>query len=175
MRSPIEQFYLDNYDKLLLSATKMARKKYIAKDVMQQLYLNLRNLGQDRLTAIEHPKNYLYFSIRSIIMNYNRDKVKKSDREVAFQVPREFGQECTDEAYKCIDQAYRLDLIAEFANTLPKKQKKVFISLLQGKSGKETAAEYGNKYNSIKHNRRLIVEKLREFFNNKGEEFDYGI
>ncbi|MFV1017221.1 helix-turn-helix domain-containing protein, partial [Klebsiella pneumoniae] len=71
-----------------------------------------------------------------------------------------------------IDEA-RFDVIAKFTEQLSPRQQAVFSLLLQGKSVKEIAEIQGNTYNTIKHNKRLIVKKLKKYFADNGEEFEY--
>lgn len=175
MSNPIEQYYLNNYNKLLVSAAKLSKKPYIAKDVMQQLYLQIRNLSNEQLTAIEQPSYYVYVAMRNTVFNYFKSRNKMVIRELEFQHPREFGIICMEEAYDCMEKAYRLELIAEFSNTLYRRQKAVLSLMLKGYSSQDIAIKQGNKYNTVKHNKRLIVEKLREFFKQKGEDFYYGV
>jgi RNA polymerase sigma factor (sigma-70 family) len=168
--TPVETTYLADYSKLLRYATRLTRSKEAAEDIMQNLFLNLKETNT-KLDSIKEPLAYCRRSVFGIYFNYVRTEKRRNERDYAQQeILLAERQEYLDTLPTL---ALRLDLIAEFSNLLLPRQKAVFLLLLEGKSIREIAASQGNTYNTIKHNRRMIVEKLHAFLAERGEEFNY--
>lgn len=165
--------YLKFYKELKFKAFSLSRKKEVAEDIMQELYFRLLKWPANK--EIANPRAFLYTSVHNGFFNHHSAVKREIKRKEKIRYISQMITDDTDDACNCMQKAYRLDLVAEFTNTLPKVQKQVFTGILQSKSVQEIAKNLGNKYNTVKHNKLIIVGKLREFLKQRGEDFTYGI
>lgn len=150
-----------------LSARFFRTNKQDGEDAFQSLWINLATTSMtEEVTSV---KEFVKASLYNCCTNHLKKRMRegqKADRY--FQLHSRFiDVNCEIEQ---ID-ASRLDVIAQFTAQLSPRQQAVFSLLLQGKSVKEIAQTQGNTYNTTKHNRRLVIEKLKQFFTENNEEF----
>lgn len=165
--NPVQTTYLQNYNTLLRYAHRLTRSREAAEDLLQLLYIKLVETKTDP-SIIEEPLAYCRKSVFGLYFNEIRTTTRRNVRDYVNQ------EELLAQRQDWIDDLailpLRLDLIAEFSNLLLARQKAVFIAMLQGKDIRTIAQEQGRTYNTTKHNRRLILQKLKHFFEEKGEE-----
>lgn len=140
-----------------------------AEDALQQLWINLSNT--DTKDQIKDIKPFIKASLYNCCIN----RLKKRLRE-QHKIEHYYRLYVSSAEVVCeqedIDQN-RLDLVAKFTEQLHPRQQAVFSLILQGKSIKEIALIQNNTYNTTKHNRKILIEKLEQFFKNLNEEFRY--
>lgn len=152
-----------------LAAGFFRGNKQDGEDSVQQLWLNLATTGST--SNILNVKEFIKASLYSSCMNVYTKKQRETKKGLLFHTHAFIIGD--REYYMDLVNTNRLDLISKFTEQLTPRQQAVFSLLLQGKSIKEIATIQGNTYNTIKHNRRLVVEKLTKYFAEHGEEFEY--
>ena len=170
------QEYIKNYKQLTALARSFHKNMELGEDSLQALYINLLTVKSE--VYIEKPREFVKTALFNVCANSNRQiktQLRKIDKlyNHSMITARWFA---TDPEKDSIQQEYMLNrqaLITHFANGLKRVQRNIFLQLLNGKSMKEIAAETGSAYDSVKHNRRLIVQKLQQFFKEHNEEFSY--
>ena len=142
-----------------------------AEDSLQQAFITLSKIKDsvDIINSKELIKTALF---NQCIRAYHSNR-KQSERIVYVGASNVQDEPYIFDPSEQEETAIRQLRIAEFANTLKKKQRNVFLSLIEGMSIIDIAKATGNSYNTIKHNRRLVVEKLVTFFKERNEEFNY--
>jgi RNA polymerase sigma factor (sigma-70 family) len=152
-----------------LSARFFRTNMQDGEDAFQSLWINLATTDttEEIASAKEFVKSSLYNCCTNGLTKRMRERQKA---ERYFELHSRFAAAHTE--IDEVDEA-RLDAIAKFTEQLTPRQQAVFSLLLQGKSIREIAKIQGNTYNTIKHNRRLVVEKLIKYFAENGEEFSY--
>lgn len=152
-----------------LAARFFRTNKQDGEDAFQSLWINLATT--DMTDEVKDIRQFIKSSLFNCCTNRltkrlrERQKAERYYRNFIITLPSEYQIADVDKD--------RLDLIARFTEQLTPRQQAVFSLLLQGKSIKEIAEIQGNSYNTIKHNRRLVVEKLTKYFAENGEEFNY--
>lgn len=152
-----------------LSASFFRFNDQDGEDSIQQLWIDLAttNITDEIKDLKQYIKCCLFYRCLNRQTNRRREGQKANHyyRYLLVIMPTEYQAEEVDKD--------RLELIAKFTEQLSPRQQAVFSLLLQGKSTKEIAEIQGNTYNTIKHNKRLIVKKLKKYFADNGEEFEY--
>ena len=172
--TPQQQLLTEEYAKLSpelrrLSARFFRTNRQDGEDAFQSLWINLATTNMtEEVTSV---KEFVKSSLYNCCTNRLRKRMREGQKaEHYFQLYSRFAEvKCEIEE---ID-ANRLDVIAKFTSQLSPRQQAVFSLLLQGKSTKEIALVQGNTFNTIKHNKRLIIQKLKQYFAEHGEEFSY--
>lgn len=169
----LQQEYINSYKKLYMHARKFHHgNRQQAEDSLHYLYLNISSC--DEAVVIKNPRAFLMSALLNACRYYfttNKNYDTRLKNYATLLKASEFVGESSDEI---LEQCERQEQVAAFANTLKPVQRNVFLGLLAAKSIREIAEETGSAYNTVKHNRRLIVEKLHNYFNNTlKEEFNY--
>ncbi len=172
--TPQQRLLTEEYAKLSpelrrLSARFFRTNRQDGEDAFQSLWINLAttNMTEEVISVKDFVKSCLYNCCTNGLTKRLRERQKA---EHYFELHSRFVDNHSEIVE--IDEA-RLDVIAKFTEQLTPRQQAVFSLLLQGKNIKEIAEIQGNTYNTIKHNRRLVVEKLTKYFAEHGERFEY--
>lgn len=169
----LQQEYIKSYGKLYMHARKYFKgNKQFAEEAVQHLYLNIVKVNEG--FVIKSPEAFLMISLINSCRVYYTATKNYDRRLTNYAILLKASGFIEEPSDMILEQCERQEQVAAFANTLKPVQRNVFLGLLEAKSIKEIAEATGSAYNTVKHNRRLIVEKLHNYFNNTlKEEFNY--
>lgn len=158
--SSLSMLYKHFYKALVSFSARMVGELRAAEEIVQDTFVKTwqkRNTFHNQGTL----KAYLYNSVRNGSISHLRHaKVERSRIEA---VEREFTEMKTDEDGELIlhkEEIYRQLLHA--IDSLPAKQRELFLLSIQGKTNTEIAVEMGIAPESVKKQRQRGMARLRE-------------
>ena len=156
----LEMLYRHFYKALVAFSARMVGQTRVAEEIVQDTFVRTwqkRNTFQSTGTL----KAYLFNSVRNGSISHLRHaRVERARIEA---IEREFYEIQTDDQGGIVlhrEEIYRLLLQA--IESLPARQRELFLLSVQGKSSAEIAAELGLTPESVKKQRQRGLARLRE-------------
>ena len=155
--SSLQLLYRHFYKALVAFSNQMVGNIEIAEELVQDTFVSLwqqRNTFKNQGVL----KAYLYNSVRNKSISHLRHEKVERNRIESFELD-----------YKLMmgndDDSYREDLIRQLLlsiDTLPPKQRKIFLLSIKGKSYEEIAQELNISPETVKKHRMRGLKRLRE-------------
>jgi RNA polymerase sigma factor (sigma-70 family) len=141
---------------LLGFATKLLHEQFMAKDILQDVYLKLWQ-RQEKFDSLESVKKYLYVAVRNACINQNEKyRVRQGNVVLSDQV------EPDDVMRKLILSEY-LGIIYQVVEELPDRLKQVFLLTFEdGLSPEEIAVGLNIPKQTVKNRKVEVYKILRE-------------
>lgn len=155
--SSLQLLYRHFYKALVAFSNQMVGNIEIAEELVQDTFVSL---WQQRHTFKNQGvlKAYLYNAVRNKSISHLRHERVERNRIESFELD-----------YKLMmgndDESYREDLIRQLLlsiDTLPPKQRKIFLLSIKGKSYEEIAQELNISPETVKKHRMRGLKRLRE-------------
>jgi RNA polymerase sigma-70 factor (ECF subfamily) len=153
----IKWLYDHFYRSLTLVAMQIISDNDAAEDIVQDFFMHLLE-QRPVFQNLAHLKAYFYNSIRNFSVNYIRSKKIKDDRKEQIARDMLFTLNGDEETFYS-EEVYRQLFLA--IDSLPQRQREVFLSAMQGKSNGEIATQMNIGVETVKTLKRRGKEKLR--------------
>lgn len=143
------QKHYDKYYKILVMyALRLVDDRDSAEDIVQEVFGNIweRKLDFDSDDSI---RLYLYTSVKNSCLNQNKHKTVSSDYASNVQNDRD-SYVTGDGNDEGIERAEVLRRIMQLIDSMPSKQKEVFLRLMEGKKLREIAEELHVSESTVK-------------------------
>jgi len=157
------RFLYDNYYKALAAyACRLTGAEEVSEDIVQELFSTLleRKTIFPTLAAL---KAFMYNSVHNAALDYQRHRSVRlsyyrnvADRAKPFQLNAQGDEEVWDE------EVYRL--LFNAVDSLPARQREVFLLVIDGKKTNEIAKALGISIESVKTHKRRGMAFLRKRF-----------
>ena len=154
------RFLFDSYyTRLVLFARKYTNDMDIARDQVQELFMNLY-VDREKILIRTSIKSYLYSSVRNSCLNYlAHQQVREKHRKDTKRIGNGFNPEIEEN----IDAAELELKIHEIVNTLPRQCRQIYIkSRVEGKRNKEIAEELGLSVRTVETQVSKALKALRD-------------
>ena len=156
----MKMLYEQYYRALVLFCKRLTGDLKVAEEIVQDTFLKVwqkRNVFQSTGAL----KAYLYNSVRNAgISHLRHEKVERSRIEA---LEREFSLMQTDDNGELL--LHREDIFAQLLkaiDSLPAKQRELFLLSIQGKTGAEIAEIVGISHDLVRKQRQRGIARLRE-------------
>ncbi len=146
------------YDRLLYFAWQYVHDKEIARDMVQEAFMNYWNSHRESPSEEIQARNFLYLNVRNSCLKYLRhDKVVERHRSLLDPDPSEEAA--------TINKIIRSEVLGEIyraIETLPESCRRISImSYLEGMKNQEIATELGISFNTVKTQKQRALQLLR--------------
>lgn len=171
-REEVLTAYCQMYPELISLAKGFLKGRAIPNDLVQDLYFHFERIPTTKI--IDRPVEFIKKSLYNKCLNWY-DSLQRSAKNYKIY-DRDFAYAKTSPTIEQLaleNEWDRYELLAEFANTLEKKQRKVLHHVLDCKTISEIQKIEKCAYSTAKTNRRLMILKLKIFFAERGKEFNY--
>lgn len=162
----IEDLFKNNLEYFRVFFRKnCSNNRELADDIIATVFLSMlkSKTTLDKATA----KTYITVSIVNCYKKYFVYNKRFVHNEHLINGQVYFGSDQSDE----LALEDRFNIITEFIQTLPKKQKEVAIAICKGISMKQYSEKIGVARDTTRANWRQIAIKLKDELNKKGEDF----
>jgi RNA polymerase sigma-70 factor (ECF subfamily) len=151
-----DQLFRKYYKILVLSAIKFVIDKFVAEELVQDLFLSLWQKRKN-LSILGSLKNYLLVAIKNRSLNYLKSKYAQKQFVELTELHMEILSEETD-------TSEIKEIINKGIERLPEKCKYVFVlSRRAGLSYKEIADELNISIKTVETQMGIALKRLREF------------
>jgi len=159
--------YRHFYKALVGYSVQLVAEVAVAEDIVQDTFFNTWT-KKNTYKTLGTLKAYLYNTVRNESINHLRhQQVTKDHAERLTQEYRELQTDDNGELLRHKEELYRQLFLA--IDEMPKKQRDVFLQIMDGKKNHEIAEAMQISINTVKKIRLRGIEKLRNQFN--PEEF----
>ena len=152
--------YKHFYRALVAYSDRMVSNRFIAEEIVQNTFLKMwqkHNLFQNEAAL----KRYLYNSVRNGSISHLRHE--QVDRRRINSVVKEFSEMGIDtQGDPALQREEIFRQLLRAIDSLPARQKEIFLLSVEGKSSSEIADELGIKPESVKKQRQRGFARLRE-------------
>ena len=156
----VTMLYKAYYKALYSYARQMTGKEETAKDIVQEVFFKTwQNQGTfETETAL---RAYIYNAVRNERINYMEHLRRESDRKLSFlKKMREMQMDVNGDLLVHKEEVYRM--LFEAIDSLPKKQREIFLLTMKGKKNSEIAEAMNISVNTVKSQKKSGMEKLRD-------------
>lgn len=151
-----EKIFQSYYRSLCLFANKIIDNMPVAEDIAQESFIALWGSASS-IENENHLKAFLYQITKNNCLNYlKREKIKNRFTEVnkIEQIDREFSYMVIEEEIERI--------MRHMIETLPPKCSEIFMLAMKGKSNEEIANQLRISINTVKTQKKISYNRLRE-------------
>jgi len=158
----LEQLFRQHYQELCFYAFKYVREFATAEDIVQDVFVKL--LAQKSRPAMDHPKYYLYTSVRNASLN----RLKKNKPNLPIEETERIAPEAISIEEEMIESEQKLKLYKAI-DRLPEQCKKIFLaSNMNDLKYKEVAENLDLSINTVKTQMkkayRILRDVLKDFY-----------
>ncbi len=156
----VTMLYKAYYKALYSYARQMTGEEESAKDIVQEVFFRTwKQKGTfETETAL---RIYLYNAVRNGSINYMERLRMENDRKLVFgKKMREMQMDENGELSLHKEEVYRL--LFEAIDSLPKRQREIFLLAMKGKKNSEIAEAMNISLNTVKSQKKSGLEKLRD-------------
>lgn len=157
--SSLQLLYRHFYKALVAFAHQMVGSVGVAEELVQDAFIRLWQ-RRNEFESQGSLRAYLYHSVRNACISHLRHERVERSRIESFQLDYRLSSGDDDETYR--EELIRQLLLS--IDTLPPKQREVFLLSVKGKSCEEIAAEMNITPESVKKQRQRGIRRLRDTF-----------
>lgn len=155
--------YLERRAELLRFFTARMRSEAAAEDLVQEIYLRLRELGPQEV--VHHPGSFIYRLGYNLMLDKVRSETRRGRRNAAWAElqPNVGPRGCLEQTDPddALDARRRLDRILEAIGSLPPRTQEVFrLHKLQGLTHTEVAVRLGISRSSVEKHMITVLKLL---------------
>ncbi len=155
--SSLQLLYRHFYKALVAFAHQMVGSVGVAEELVQDAFIRLWQ-RRNEFESQGSLRAYLYHSVRNACISHLRHERVERSRIESFQLDYRLSSDDDDESYR--EELIRQLLLS--IDTLPPKQREVFLLSVKGKSCEEIAAEMNITPESVKKQRQRGIRRLRD-------------
>lgn len=144
------------YAPLCVYVEEMVKSKDDAEDIVQEALMKVWSSGST-FNDENGLKFFLYKSVRNYTVSWLRKNEKPNSLDISL-VPDSFDED----AYAAAVREELYNQLHDAIENLPEQQKRVVMMNIEGKTGKEIAAELGLSINTVKVHKQKAMEALKK-------------
>ena len=150
----------DKYVGILYSvAFKFLKDESLAAGAVQTVFVKLWE-NRSKIAVNVSLRNYLYTSVKHVVMNYARDRSSELRRNYRYAMMLE---DSSGELERKVEKEERFRMIAEATGRLPEQQAKVVRLKGEGYSNEEISKELGISISTVKYHYNEALRRIREY------------
>ena len=162
-----DSLFKDQYNKyyrvLVIYALKMVADETVAEDIVQDVFINILKLKRsfdDELQLRAH----LYAGVRNRVLDHQKHvNVKQTYINKVQEDPSGYHLNANGEEEFFSEEVYRR--LFELVDTLPERQREVFVKLMEGKKLREIAEEMNISFETVRTQKYRGLNTLRKQMN----------
>ena len=150
--------YREYYKSLVAHAMRLIGDAPCAEDIVEEIFVHIYDTRQT-FTSFQALRNYLYSSV------YHRciDNLRHNKTVNLFaQDPTLRGEAMTEEDDEASFREEFYRRLFKVIDSMPPRQRAVFVAAMEGKSNKEIALELGVSVDTVKTQKKRGMKTLRE-------------
>ncbi len=164
-----ERLFKNQYNKyyrvLVIYALKMVADETVAEDIVQEVFINILKLKRSFNDEIQL-RSYLYTGVRNRALDHQKHvSVRQNYISKAHEDPQEYHLNAFGEEEFFSEEIYRR--LYELVDTLPERQREVFIKLMEGKKMSQIAEEMNISFETVRTQKHRGLNTLRKQMNNE--------
>lgn len=162
-----DSLFKDQYNKyyrvLVIYALKMVADETVAEDIVQDVFINILKLKRSFDDELQL-RAYLYAGVRNRVLDHQKHvNVKQTYINKVQENPHAYHLNSNGEEEFFSEEIYRR--LFELVDTLPERQREVFIKLMEGKKLKEIAEEMNISFETVRTQKHRGLNTLRKQMN----------
>lgn len=156
----LEMLYRNFYKALVVFSVQVVDKMPVAEEIVQDVFVKTWQ-KHNTYKTVAALKAYLYNAVRNASISYLRHESVERSRIEALEQSYALMQEDDEQAVEQHrEEIFRKLLLA--IESLPQKQRQLFMLVIDGKTSEEIAAEMGVTLHAVKKQRQRGLERLRK-------------
>ena len=157
--------YKRYYRVLVIYALKMVADGTVAEDIVQEVFVSILNLKRSFDDELQL-RSYLYTGVRNRVLNYQKHvNIKQNYIMRAQEDSHVYHLNANGEEEFFSEEVYRR--LFELVDSLPERQREVFIKLMEGKKLREIAEEMNISLETVRTQKQRGIKTLRKHMKNE--------